>query len=75
MYLYPNYFIEGCERFGMVKTDALGIYMEDGCKIFEDDEIKDGNIVGEKLLFLDEKSPAVNRMNGNIFLALNSCIQ
>ena len=32
----------------------MGLYLPDGRKLFDDEEVTDNEIVGEKLLFMDE---------------------
>ena len=41
----------------MVKSEELGLYLLDGCRLYDDEEITDEEIVGENVIFLDEKEP------------------
>jgi hypothetical protein len=41
----------------LTKTDKIGVFLSDGCQLFDDEEIIDGEIVHEKTLFLGEEAP------------------
>ena len=47
----------GCEWLGLERTKEMGLYLPDGCKLFDDEEVTDNEIVGEKMLFMDENPP------------------
>ena len=47
----------GCEWLGVEKTKDMGLYLPDGCKLFDDEEVTDNEIVGKKMLFMDENPP------------------
>ena len=36
-----------CERLGLEKTKDMGLYLPDRCKLFDDEEVTDKEIVGE----------------------------
>ena len=38
----------------------MGLYLPDGCQLFDDEEVTDKEIVGEKMLFMDENPPQLN---------------
>ena len=42
----------------------MGLYLPDGCKLFDDEEVADKEIVGEKMLFMDENPPPLNTFAG-----------
>ena len=61
----------GCECLRVVKTKNMGLYLPDGCRLFDDEEVTDKEIVGEKLLFMDENPPPLNTCEGNLFIHLH----
>ena len=48
----------------MVKTQGMGLYLPDGSRLYYDEEVTDNEIVGEKLLFMDENPPTLNYAQG-----------
>ena len=38
----------GCKWLGVEKTKDMGLYLPDGCKLFDDEEVTDNEIVGKK---------------------------
>ena len=50
----------------MVKTQGMGLFLPDGSRLCDDEEVKDNEIVGEKLLFMDENPPMLNYVQGNV---------
>ena len=48
----------------MVKTQGMGLYLPDGSRLYDDEEVTDNEIVGEKLLFMDENPPTLNYVQG-----------
>ena len=55
-----------CDWFSMVKTQEMGLFLPDGSRLYDDEEVKDNDIVGEKLLFMDENPPTLNYVQGNV---------
>ena len=55
-----------CDWFSMVKTQGMGLFLPDGSRLYDDEEVKDNEIVGEKLLFMDENPPTLNYVQGNV---------
>ena len=53
-----------CDWFSMVKTQGMGLFLPDGSRLYDDEEVKDNEIVGEKLLFMDENPPMLNYVQG-----------
>ena len=53
-----------CKQFSMVKTQEMGLYLPDGSRLYDDEEVTDNEIVGEKLLFIDENPPTLNYVQG-----------
>lgn len=47
----------GCERLGLVFTTETKIFLSDGSRLHDDEEVTDPAIVNEKLLFLGEHPP------------------
>ena len=72
------YVYTGCERFGLIQTEEMGVYLPDGCKLYDDDEVVDEEIVGNKMLFLGENPPTCKTMSIDVeegnFLFLGFCI-
>ena len=54
----------GCKRLGLDKTKDKGLYLPDRCKLFDDEEVTDKEIVGEKMLFMDENPPPLKTIPG-----------
>ena len=48
----------------MVKTQGMGLYLPDGSMLYDDEEVTDNEIVGEKLLFMDKNPPTLNYDQG-----------
>ena len=48
----------------MVKTQGMGLFLPDGSRLYDDEEVKDNEIVGEKLLFMDENPTMLNYVQG-----------
>ena len=42
----------------------MGLYLPDRCKLFDDEEVTDNEIVGEKMLFMDENPPPPQTIPG-----------
>ena len=57
-----------CEHFGMEKTEGLCLYLLNGSKLYEDEEVTDGKIVGENLLFMDVSHPSLTFPAGKCIL-------
>ena len=57
-----------CKHFGMEKTEGLGLYLPNGSRLYEDEEVTDGEIVGEKLLFMDVNPPSLTFHAGKCIL-------
>ena len=57
-----------CEHCGMEKTEGLGLYLPNGSRLYEDEEVTDGEIVGEKLLFIDVHPPSLTFYAGKCIL-------
>ena len=53
-----------CDWFNMVKTQGMGLFLPDGSRLYDDEEVTDNDIVGEKLLFMDVNPPALNYVQG-----------
>ena len=49
---------------GVEKTKDMDLYLPDGCQLFDDEEVTDKEIVGEKMLFMDENPPQLNTCAG-----------
>ena len=54
----------GCKQLGLEKTKDMGLYLPDGCKLFDDEEVTDKEIVGKKMLFMDENPPPLQTIPG-----------
>ena len=50
----------------MVKTEGIGLYLPNGSRLYDDDEVTDNEIVGEKLLFMDENQPVLKYVEGKV---------
>ena len=61
----------GCECLGVVKTKDMGLYLPAGCQLFDDEEVTDKEIFGEKLLFMDENPPQLNTYEGTCLIHLH----
>ena len=65
-FVYVNCFLlfhyTGCKCLGVVKTQDMGLYLPDGCLLFDDEEVTDKELVGEKLLFMDENPPQLTHV-------------
>jgi hypothetical protein len=48
--------------------EMYSLYMGDGCKIFEDEELKDDEIVGGKMLYLGICPPSKQKGKKFIFI-------
>ena len=48
----------------MVKTQGMGFFLPDGSRPYDDEAVKDNEIVGAKLLFMDENPPILNYVQG-----------
>ena len=48
----------------MVKTQGMGLYLPDGSRLYDDEEVIDNEIVGEKVPFMDENPPTLNYVQG-----------
>ena len=48
----------------MVKTQGMGLFLPDGSRLYDDEEVTDNEIVGEKLLFMDVNPPTLNYVQG-----------
>lgn len=59
----------GCKRFRLEKSDDMGLFLPDGCRLYDDEEVQDVEIVGEKVLYLGEEAPTCksveSEMKGN----------
>ena len=54
----------------MVKTQGMGLYLTDGSRLYDDEEVTDNEIVGEKLLFMDENPPMLNCVQGKYCISI-----
>ena len=57
-----------CKCFGMEKTEGLGLYLPDGSRLYDDEEVTGGEIVSEKLLFMDVNPPSLTFPGGKCIL-------
>ena len=42
----------------------IGLYLPDGIRLYDDEEVTDNEIMGEKLLFMDENPTTLNYVQG-----------
>ena len=54
----------------MVKTQGIGLYLPDGSRLYDDEEVTDYEIVGEKLLFMDENPLTLKYVEGKYWICI-----
>ena len=62
--MHGSFINTACEWLSMVRTQGMGLYLPDGSRLYDYEEVTDNEIVGEKLLFMDENPPMLNYVQG-----------
>ena len=66
--LFCFMFTYSLQTFWYGKSEGLGLYLPNGSRLYEDEEVTDGEIVGEKLLFMDVNPPSLTFHAGKCIL-------